>query len=177
MRLILRTYISSCSSYHTFSSWGNNACYSIITLICICFEFRSGINKMSQRIFHYYSYLEWSHKISLLEAVNSATCWDMEFTLEGKFNDEQLDASLFRVLLPDVLKCRSPAVTKCLFNPLKHKVFTKKYSKYQILRRREQPFFSITKINWFMLLREINCAWFKLKLSLRAPGVWGSQDL
>jgi hypothetical protein len=28
-----------------------------------------------------------------------------------------------------------------------------------------------------MLLREINCAWFKLKLSLRALGVWGSQDL
>jgi len=77
---------------------------------------------MNQRTFHYYSYLEGSHKISLLEAVNTATCWVMELTLEEKFNDEQLGAPLFRVWLPDILKCRSPAVTTCLFNPLEHKI-------------------------------------------------------
>jgi len=49
----------------------------------------------------------------------------MELTLEDKFNDEQLGAPLFHIWLPDILKCRSPAVTTCLFNPLKLKVVTK----------------------------------------------------
>jgi hypothetical protein len=71
----------------------------------------------------------------------------MEFTFEGKFNDEQLDAPLFRVWLPDVLKCRSPAVTKCLFNPLKHKVFTKNIIKKIISCDAGNNLFFITKIN------------------------------
>lgn len=80
---------------------------------------------MSQRDFHYYSYLELSHKISLLEAVYTAACWVMELALDDKFNDEQLGAYMFRVWLLDILKCRSPAVTTCLFNPLKLTIITK----------------------------------------------------